>query len=489
MVEFNIMGMRRAILTTILMAVHLVIPTFVDGSTRRIPYISRGTTRISTSNRDFTILSLFETHRIPRGGAISSGRIKGKNGSVYLKALDDEITWLEQQLRRVEQETRALKTKFAKRQQIREELIEESKSKSKERWWEVKNVLDKQEEGLLRLANIEQLEKQKESLLAVKGQLEAIKNDYDQKLQALQSDLSRKISRNDNLEKTFLARARQLEKSIQKVRDTASNSMIHNDPDLSKKIEEACNAAITEFWVEGNRKLQEHERQLKAKFEQELLDERRLATLAVDKQRQKMRALVRDAAIREKENAAKAKQLSRQLAQAKPKQSGTARKNQTSKSQTDKKRDEQKEREKRNAIREEAERKAREEEQEMWLELERELQLERDRLQRMKQRDEEEIRRREQEEMERRRLLQQHTLDMEERLRQEQKKAAADAVGGNGSNGWRLFGSRKKENGKIREMPDPSIASIENYQRRVMWQPISLPPKEVVRITGPSVNH
>jgi len=347
-------------------------------------------------------------------------------------------------------------------------------SKGKKKQGKGKSTLEKHEEDLLRLANLEQLEKQKESLLTTKAQLESIKMDYDKKLQALQSDLLKSTSRNTNIEKTFLARVKELENSLKKVREAASNPKVNNDPDLSRKIEEACQVAIADFWVEGNRKLQEHERQLKASHERDVMEERRLATIAVDKQRQKMRALARATAIREKEIAARTKLLSRQQSQTTQKSNGIPRQKNGGKL----------EREKIKSLREEAGRKAKEEEERMWLELESELEQERERLQRMKHREEEEKRRCEQEELERRRLLQQHALDLEARLRKEQQQAATgDFRGSTGPSLFgRLFGSRKKTS----VIPEPTVASIENYQRRVMWQPISLPPKEAIQITGPN---
>ena len=464
----------REILAGIVIGFFLVTPAFVSGSAKGILSIAPSVASTPTPHRS-EIPSLFEVIRVNRGGGIGKGMKKNRNGSLYLKALDDEILWMEQQLRRVEQEKRSLKKKLSNRQQVGEDVME-SKSKSKQRRGIGKNSLEKREEDLLRLANLEQLEKQKDSLITAKAKLESIKLDYDQKLQALQLDLSKSKSRNANLEKTFLARMKQLEASLKKVREAAANTNINSHPELSRKINEACQVAIAEFWMEGNRKLQEHEQQLKAHHERELMEERRLASLAVDRQRQKMRALARATAIREKEIAAKTKLISRQQTQT----TSTSSRNFRRKS------DEKVEREKIKSLREEAERKAKEEEQRMWLELERELEQERERLQRMKQREEEEKRRCEQEEMERRRLLQQHALDLEERLRMEQQQAnTGDLDGSSGPSFFgKIFGSRKKNY----IMSQPTIISIENYQRRVMWQPISLPPKEAVRITGPSKN-
>ncbi len=457
------------ILATFFVALFIAAPVLVTGATKGSFSISPSTAPMSMPHTSDLFSSLHEVIHTPRGGGI--GTNKRAKGSLYLKALNDEILWMEQQLRRVEQETSSLKKKLSTRQLKREEVMA---SKSKKHQGKGKSTLEKNEEDILRLANLEQLEKQKESLLTTKAQLESIKLDYDQKLQALQSDLLKSTSRNTNIEKTFLARVKELENSLKKVREAALNSRANSDPDLSRKIEEACQIAIADFWMEGNRKLQEHERELKARHERELMEERRLATIAVDKQRQKMRALARATAIREKEIAARTKLLSRQQSQTLEKPSGVPRR----------KNDEKLERKKIKSLREEAERKAKEEEQRMWLELESELEQERERLQRMKQREEEERRRCEQEELERRRLLQQHALDLEARLRKEQKQAATGDI--RGSNGpslfGRLFGSRKK----TYIIPEPTLASIENYQRRVMWQPASLPPREAIRITGPN---
>lgn len=458
-------------MATIFIAFFLATPAFAAGDAKGVFSASPSTAPISMPHGSDYLLSIYEVIQAPRGGGIGMGISKRSKGSLYLKALNDEILWLEQQVRRVEQEKMSLKKKLSNRQQIREGVT------GKKKQGKGKSTLERHEEDLLRLANLEQLEKQKESLLTTKAQLESIKMDYDRKLLALQSDLLKSTSRNTNIEKTFLARVKELENSLKKVREAASNPKVNNDPDLSRKIEEACQVAIADFWVEGNRKLQEHERQLKASHERDVMEERRLATIAVDKQRQKMRALARATAIREKEIAARTKLLSRQQSQTTQKPNGLPRQ----------KNGEKLEREKIKSLREEAERKAKEEEERMWLELESELEHERERLQRMKQREEEEKRRCEQEELERRRLLQQHALDLEARLRKEQQQAATgDLRGSTGPSLFgRLFGSRKK----TFVIPEPTVASIENYQRRVMWQPISLPPKEAIQITGPNQSH
>ena len=71
-----------------------------------------------------SVSSWFDNNTIPRGGGIGLGRNKRSKKTMHIQALDDEILWLEQQLRRVEQEKRTLKAKTAKRQQIREDMSE-----------------------------------------------------------------------------------------------------------------------------------------------------------------------------------------------------------------------------------------------------------------------------------------------------------------------------------------------------------------------------
>eukprot|EP00957_Ditylum_brightwellii_P083169 6323923-Ditylum_brightwellii.AAC.1 len=66
---------------------------------------------------------------------------------------------------------------------------------------------------------------------------------------------------------------------------------------------------------------------------------------------------------------------------------------------------------------------------------------------------------------------------MEAHLRKEQEQAAAGNFGQGGRTSWKLFGTCRKTKNVT---PNPSIASIESYQRRVMWQPISLPLKEAI---------
>mmetsp|Transcript_23657 Transcript_23657/g.51715 ORF Transcript_23657/g.51715 Transcript_23657/m.51715 type:complete len:634 (-) Transcript_23657:164-2065(-) len=117
-----------ALLATIVPAVVAVVSTPVVGTNNRKQcdlYLSP-TTRTRTRTRTRT-LSVTNTNtntdtsppiaidRIPRGGGIGTGGWKRnqKRGGCgnYVRALDDEILWLEQQLRRVHEEKRALKKK------------------------------------------------------------------------------------------------------------------------------------------------------------------------------------------------------------------------------------------------------------------------------------------------------------------------------------------------------------------------------------------
>ena len=159
------------------------------------------------------------------------------------------------------------------------------------------------------------------------------------------------------------------------------------------------------------------------------------------------------------------------------------------------------ERRRRVAILQDAEWKAKEEEEQLRLQLEYELEKETERLQRMKLLEKEEKKRCKQEQLERQRIILQHSKELKEtkKKRQDNNSSAASSVnrssffnkilGGKtvsvtiDGNGVMKKEKPTKTTAVAAEQPLPLYSSIENFQRRVMWQPISLPPKDVVRIT------
>ena len=160
------------------------------------------------------------------------------------------------------------------------------------------------------------------------------------------------------------------------------------------------------------------------------------------------------------------------------------------------------ERRRRVAILQDAEWKAKEEEEQLRLQLEYELEKETERLQRMKLLEKEEKKRCKQEQLERQRIILQHSKELKETKKKRQDNNSTAASSGNRSSFFNKIlggcktvsvtidgnGVMKKEKSTktttaAAEQPLPLYSSIENFQRRVMWQPISLPPKDVVRIT------
>lgn len=488
LVRARVVSMATMLMATLLVSPSFAInslpsssPAFGDATTKKMFSIPPGTT---------TMMPIM----ILRGGGIGFGRRNKGGGDAYAQALDDEIVWLEQQLRRVHKEKRVLTKNIAKRKLAQEGTMsihnnnndELDKKDAIEERQDQRDDADDQDDDLLWLANLEQLEAQKESLLNAKLQLESLKVDCDQKLLALQSELSDSNYR-DDLERTFLARVTELETSLQKLREATISGVDKeggiNDLRLSQRIDEACQKVILDFWKEGNRKLEEHERELKARFEQELREERRSAKVAVEKQRKKMRALAKVTAIKERDLAAETK--IRLVQKAAKKDKLVARlleKHQ--KEQDGLLRAKEEEWERRRAIREDAERKAKEEEERLWLQLERELELEREKMRRIKQREEEEKRYCEREELERQRIIQQYALDLEERRKREQQDAAK-----NGSNSTNSSYTRSFFNKIFGSMTSKTTTAIDGDEKKkestTTPQPShSLPSKEVAHITA-----
>ena len=156
------------------------------------------------------------------------------------------------------------------------------------------------------------------------------------------------------------------------------------------------------------------------------------------------------------------------------------------------------ERRRRVAILQDAEWKAKEEEEQLRLQLEYELEKETERLQRRKLLEKEEKKRCKQEQLERQRIILQHSKELKETKKKRQDNSSAASSGNRSSFFNKILGGKtvsvtidgngvmKKEKSTkttAAEQPLPLYSSIENFQRRVMWQPISLPTRDVVRIT------
>eukprot|EP00537_Pseudo-nitzschia_pungens_P008422 CAMPEP_0172379012 /NCGR_PEP_ID=MMETSP1060-20121228/69716_1 /TAXON_ID=37318 /ORGANISM="Pseudo-nitzschia pungens, Strain cf. cingulata" /LENGTH=508 /DNA_ID=CAMNT_0013106745 /DNA_START=133 /DNA_END=1659 /DNA_ORIENTATION=- len=442
---------------------------------------------------------------IVRGGGI------GRHGSKANNQLDDEILRLEQHLRRVHEETRALKMKLKRnaeryqrdygRENYRAGKVNVGGRKQEEKQQRKRDANRDQE--LLLLANVQRLEAERDSLLGAKHHLEALKIECEHKLKLLEADLFESEFRQNDIEQSLRKKISELKDSLERSR-IAFGDKANNNPELQRSIQEACQRAIVDFWNQAHKRLREHEEELRIRLQEELQDERRLTKVAVDRQKEKMRALARAMAIREQDLWQNQRQQLAKKSKGKEfklQNSSTAILNE--KQTLNDEREQEKLRLK--AIREEAERKSREEEERLWLELERGLKEEREKLERKRMREEEERKRCEREELERKRILHIHAQQEQERLhqkqRQKQEKGEQEIYNSledsesqrsyrfdlRGIFGSNLFRSCASETSLSQQpLQEPIPASIENYRQRVPWQPLSLPPKEVVRITPSS---
>eukprot|EP00536_Pseudo-nitzschia_multiseries_P015097 jgi/Psemu1/41241/gm1.41241_g len=518
-----------------------------------------GQTSIPTSTSR-SILSILRGGGIGRAGSKRPNH-RSSSSSSSVRALDDEILWLEQQLRRVHDQKRALKTKLKRsnnadrsskrvngtEQQHQQEQEQQQQQITNDRDRRRRHQQREEERQLQRQHDEElltRLEAERDSLLVAKLQLESLRTECETKLLSLEADLSASNGRKADIERSFRKRLAELEASLERTRvrvrvrgSTSSGGGFaplgggdnhnhnHNNPELTRAIENACQRAIVDFWNEAHERLRKHEAELRIRHLEELRDERRSTEAAVGKQKEKMRALARAMAVREQGLRQKQKQQQKQeQEQEQERQQQPPKKSRGRQWKPHEHDEREQERLRLKAIREEAERKSREEEERLWLELERGLKEEREKLERQRLREEDERKRCEREELERQRILRLHAKQQErERLQQQQQQqqqnqkehgdpnAAVTAAATNHSldgatdcepqRSRRLdvlrgiFGSgfpwSSASATSLREQPpsrqpepQPLPASIENYRQRVPWQPLSLPPKEVVRITS-----
>ncbi|VEU36656.1 unnamed protein product [Pseudo-nitzschia multistriata] len=444
---------------------------------------------------------------IPRGGSGSLGRSGGpqqiivhkqrikrgvrRNNSYYLKALDDEILRLEQQLRRVHEEKRTLIKRARAKAKRKPKATSKTKPASNNSNNNNNNNNEQKqeaedEEQLLRLANLERLENERDALLRARDQLESLKADCEEKQRALESELTKEGAKRREKERSLRKKVGELEATIRKT-TRAGATVGGNSPELDEAIRAACQAAIEGFWAHATERLRQHEADLRVRHNQELEDEQNFAKAALKKQKEKMRALARAMAVREQELWEKRKGESLSTKGRKREEPSGPKARARARAPDEKER-EKDETLRLRAIREEAERKSREEEERLWLELERGLKEEREQLERQKKREEEERRLCEREERERQRILQMHAMEEKRQQEEHQHQQEQAPPGPEPSRGfWASLRRRRSapsSEGRPCEKPLPS--PIENYRHRVPWQPVFLPPKELVRLTTPA---
>jgi len=512
-------------------------------------------------------------HMISRGGGGgNNNNNKNKNNNVYSRALHDQIVWLEQQLRLIQEEKEVLKKKGMRRRQkqcnqedsastvlpwsvnnrdrrrrrLRRQQQEDENEEHEHNADQQQTVDADADEELLRLAHLEHLEARKLSLVTVKSHLESLQCEFEQQLGALQREVSQSTACREALHRTLLARVTELERSLRNlltippsssstttttttatITTTTSddndndNDNIDDDDEgddfqLAQRIRKACEHAISKFWEEGYPKIENHEYQLKARHQQVLQEERNSAAVSVETQKQKMRALVKDTAIRERDLFAtmaaaavaaakdqKQQQTATEMRQKKKKEQEEKEERQrreatqlvSSTRRRRKKKEVEKERR-----RDDAERKAAKEEEQRLrvkkLEHEVEIEVETTRVQRMKQlllleKKEEKKQWERRDQWERQRNMQQYAKE-EQQEEQENHQSSITTTNktindGSSRSFFKKFlqreGPRSKTTPTTPTTITPTHASIENFQRRVLWQPITLPPKDVVRIT------
>jgi hypothetical protein len=397
--------------------------------------------------------------RSTRGGGIS----RGNHGSIkyrYRQALEDQILWLEQQLRLVQEEKLRLKGLYRKQQR---------QSKQSER-----SVLELQSSSVSTtttslspsefLSSLSSLESQQADLHKTKRDLERLLQEYNQKLDSLARKFVASENEYHTVEQELQSQVTALQEQLEKWADDAKQQLpteIEQEKLLQRRILQAQDQAIVDFWKDtGNLQLERLRRTLEEQHSHSLQRERHQTQVAVQKQREKMRALARAMALREQ-------QLHQQEQEAK----GYAQQQEH----------EEQDRLILTAQEEKEERRKR-------------IQQAQDEAQRMLQETRES---KEREELERRQKKKQEKEQRKEKLREGQDKAKTVTVDPRDSQTSppspakgtsflsRLVPGKLSRNDKRHTKATDPKPSIENWQRRVPWQPISLPPPDVVQVSPP----
>ena len=361
----------------------------------------------------------------------------------YRQALEDQISWLEQQIRQVMEEKRLL-------QQRNEKLFLLPGSR---------DVNYKSDLQALQL-QVGELEEGKQVLVE-------LLEEQTEKINHLTKLCHESQSNRMELEKSY---QNQLEDMEHQLEEQTQKQLEQLDTLLNQRVEQAQERAKREIWNDYHQSNTEGKLRAKlaSKYTQELELERQKTTAAIEKQRQKMRTLAKAMAIREQKLAAKQNELQQQQQHQEQEQADPAERLEA-------------ERVERERLEQEQQRRAKQEQQAEQQRLLKEK-LEMERLEKQEQRRLE----KEQRQLEKQRLREEKLVlraTASSKTETTTTPFAKLKVGAikfwKGDTSSPSLSNRKK---KMLATTSPK-ASIECWQRGTPWQPRSLPPTNVVKFT------
>jgi hypothetical protein len=407
-----------------------------------------------------------------------------------MQALEEQRLLLEQQLRQVQEEKRCLK------KQRLQQRLERTMTTNRH----VNETLKQQQLSHEQTENndwkiaFQTLDDQRQILQQTKRDLERLWNEYSQTLERLkqsyQSSKANHAMTQETLEEQVAMLQLRLEELLQIPPTQKSRADVDDNEDpewLQERISEARQRAVEDYWNQtGRPQLKQLEVRLQEQHQRDLQTHRQATRLALDNQRHKMRTLARDMAQREY-NVIREQQ--QQEEEEKDLLIMTAQQE-----------EEQRQRRQLQA-QQEAERQwqaKQKEEQQRQKDKQQELEKERQKIlqkQEAKDRQAKEDRQREKE------IAASATANTKAATKKDDKSTSSGAWFSTLSH---FFPFRNNDHSKKMTSAGASSASvstvacakipitnpqpaIENWQRRVPWQPISLPPNDVMQITFPNM--
>ena len=362
----------------------------------------------------------------------------------YRQALEDQISWLEQQIRQVMEEKRLL-------QQRNEKLFLLPGSR---------DVNYKSDLQALQL-QVDELEEGKQVLVE-------LLEEQTEKINHLTKLCHESQSNRMELEKSY---QNQLEDMEHQLEEQTQKQLEQLDTLLNQRVEQAQERAKREVWNDYHQSNTEGKlrARLASKYTQELELERQKTTAAIEKQRQKMRTLAKAMAIREQKLAAKLNEQQQQQQQHQEQEQADAAERLEA------------ERVERERLEQEQQRRAKQEQQAEQQRLLKEK-LEMERLEKQEQRRLE----KEQRQLEKQRLREEKlVLRATASSKTETTTTPFAKLKVGAINFWKgdtSLPSPSNRKKKLLATTSPK-ASIECWQRGTPWQPRSLPPTNVVKFT------
>jgi len=273
--------MRPSLLTQ-LAALVLLPARYSDGSSDSSSYKDRSLPD-SFVRSNVNITSLVEESVLFRGGA---GRASGGSlwwqslfarPEAYREALEDQITWLEQQMRQVMEEKRLVQSQ-AKKVKRMDSLRQSGRNTSANR-------------------ELKLLEEEYQELDQGKVALEEMLQDHQRKVEHLTALCRRASDKRAEMQKDYESQVQSLEQELHHQTQTELERL---ERLLQQRIKDAQERARQQVLDQAPERINQATAALTAEFAQQIQEERKQTQDALSKQRLKMRSLAKAMALREK---------------------------------------------------------------------------------------------------------------------------------------------------------------------------------------------